>query len=174
MTQEEKAKAYDKALEKARQLCAYPTTKPFISDLQDLFPELKESEDEKIRKEIIEQINLLKSATLSDLKDKQFDSWITWLEKQGEQKPVEWSEEDDKMINSIAVHLNATTGGFPEDRAWADKFMIWLKSLRPQKQWKPSEEQLKALDDVFSYFPYNNYPHFIGVLKGLKEELKAL
>ena len=34
---------YKEALEKARQLCAYPTTKPFISDLQDLFPELKES-----------------------------------------------------------------------------------------------------------------------------------
>ena len=29
------------------ELCAYPTTKPFISDLQDLFPELAESEDEK-------------------------------------------------------------------------------------------------------------------------------
>ena len=50
LNMEQKAKRYDEALEKARQLCAYPTTKPFISDLQDIFPELKESEDEKIKK----------------------------------------------------------------------------------------------------------------------------
>ena len=49
-------KKYKETLEKARQLCAYPTTKPFISDLQDLFPELKESEDEKIRKALLEHI----------------------------------------------------------------------------------------------------------------------
>ena len=36
-------KKYKEALEKARQLCGYPTTMPFISDLQDIFPELKES-----------------------------------------------------------------------------------------------------------------------------------
>ena len=43
---EEKAKRYDEALGKARQLCAFPTSKPFISDLKDLFPELKESDSE--------------------------------------------------------------------------------------------------------------------------------
>lgn len=65
-------KKYKGALEKARQLCVYPTTKPFISDLQDLFPELKESED-WIPKEIIKY-----------LKEKgDFRScWLTWLEKQ--------------------------------------------------------------------------------------------
>ena len=39
---EEKASRYDEALEKARKLCAYPTTKPFISDLQEIFPELNQ------------------------------------------------------------------------------------------------------------------------------------
>jgi hypothetical protein len=56
--------------------------------IKKAFPELMESEDERIRKEIIEQINLLKSATLSDLKDKQFNSWIAWLEKQGKNKDI--------------------------------------------------------------------------------------
>ena len=49
-------KKYKEALEKARQLCEYPTTMSFISDLQDIFPELKESESDKnkrISKEII-------------------------------------------------------------------------------------------------------------------------
>jgi len=79
MTQEEKAKAYDEALEKARQLCLYPTTKPFINDLQDLFPELKESEDERIRKELIEF-----TKTRGGFKQE----WITWLEKQGETSTI--------------------------------------------------------------------------------------
>ena len=49
---EEKAKAYDEAIRKAHKLCAYPTTKPFISDLQDIFPELKESKEKVITKKI--------------------------------------------------------------------------------------------------------------------------
>lgn len=80
MNIEEKAKAYDEALKKARQLCCYPTTKPFISDLQDLFPELKGSEDEKIRKAILEHIQLCTES----IPDR--DKFIDWLEKQGEKK----------------------------------------------------------------------------------------
>ena len=38
-------KKYKNALDKARQLCAYPINQSFISDLQDIFPELKESEN---------------------------------------------------------------------------------------------------------------------------------
>ena len=78
MTIEEKAKAYDKALEKARQLCAYPTTKPFISDLQDLFPELAESEDERIRKSIIELLNEVHFT----FKHYDINKMLAWLEKQ--------------------------------------------------------------------------------------------
>lgn len=82
MTIEQKAKAYDEALEKARQLCAYPTSKPFISDLQDLFPELAESEDERIIKAIINVF-----ATHKDY-EVFFGAFVkeilSWLEKQGE------------------------------------------------------------------------------------------
>lgn len=38
-------KKYKNTLDKARQLCAYPMNQPFKSDLQNIFPELKESED---------------------------------------------------------------------------------------------------------------------------------
>ena len=78
-------KKYNEALEKARQLCAYPTTKPFISDLQDLFQELAESEDEKIRKAIVNAIHNYAYR----LEEKIPTEWLTWLEKQGEQKPAE-------------------------------------------------------------------------------------
>lgn len=80
-------KKYKEALEKARQLCAYPTSKPFISDLQDLFPELTESNDERIRKELIDAILGLwdNDALPMPLSVKRKDEWIAWLEKQGKE-----------------------------------------------------------------------------------------
>lgn len=87
MTQKKKAKAYEEDLEKARQLCGYPTTKPFISVLQDIFPELQESDDEKIRKTLI---RFFKDNYSNETE--MYDGTVTvgkalaWLEKQGEQK----------------------------------------------------------------------------------------
>ena len=75
---------YKKALEKARQLCAYPTTKPFISDLQDLFPELNESEDKQIRKELIDYLKERKSCESYGQYVLRYDRWINLLEKQDE------------------------------------------------------------------------------------------
>ena len=45
-----------------------------------------------------------------------------------------------------------------------------LKSLCPQKQWKPSEEQMKQLQ----YACENGTTYSIDVLKELLEQLKAL
>ena len=94
---EEKAKRYEEALEKARQLCTYPTTKPFISDLQDLFPELAESEDEMTRKEIIQYIKI----------GTYHKDWIAWLEKQGKQ--------DSKKV-SLWKHWKDGIAGNGEDK----------------------------------------------------------
>ena len=49
--------------------------------LEEVFPELKESEDERIRKEIIEHLRLEiePECTLSEDEGKR---WIAWLEKQ--------------------------------------------------------------------------------------------
>ena len=90
LTIEQKAKSYDEALEKARQLCSYPTSKPFISDLQDLFPELKENdgnEDEKIRNNIKKVIGWYRGMfTEKSLMPEQYQEIDAWLEKQGGQK----------------------------------------------------------------------------------------
>ena len=53
MTQEEKAKAYDKALERAKKLYEQGT---ITENLSYIFPELKESEDERIRKWIRKEL----------------------------------------------------------------------------------------------------------------------
>jgi hypothetical protein len=54
--------------------------------LESLFPELRESNDERIRKEII---SALKWANHRGI----YDKHIAWLEKQDERK---WSEEENK------------------------------------------------------------------------------
>lgn len=72
-------------------------------------PELKEPEDEKIRKELIEHINRFKTTTLSDFKEREYDSWIAWIEKQGDQK-----HKDRYTFNSIPRLLDMIE---PTDRA---------------------------------------------------------
>ena len=74
-TIEEKAKAYDKALEKAEKALEVCGTDKCETARQifSLFPELKDSEDERIRKEII-------SAIKEDWPG--HTDWIAWLEKQ--------------------------------------------------------------------------------------------
>ncbi len=76
-TIEQKAKAYDEALERAKQL--YVDGMPQISrnTTEYIFPELKESEDERIRGAIIDH-----------LKDNNLTEWAAWLENQGEQKQL--------------------------------------------------------------------------------------
>lgn len=80
MTQEEKAKAYDEALEKAKKLYEKGT---ITESIGYIFPELAESEDEKIRKEII---GIIRNAYWTSNRDR-FNKLVAWLEKQGNQKP---------------------------------------------------------------------------------------
>ena len=94
MTQEQKAKAYDEALKVIKgnldALNEITETGAEIVNIQSIkncfyrvFPELKDSEDEKIRKAIIE--TLPKYGYLSQTSIKVKDA-IAWLEKQGKQE----------------------------------------------------------------------------------------
>lgn len=83
MTDKEKAKAYDEALKKAKDMLSYKEVRQ--EDIEYLFPELKESENEKIRKEILDCFKAMKQQGCFPSKHKeQYDSWIAWLERQGE------------------------------------------------------------------------------------------
>ena len=57
MTQKEKA--YDEALAKAKEWYNYPCMRSCMGILEEIFPELKESEDEKVRKELIKHLKEL-------------------------------------------------------------------------------------------------------------------
>jgi len=87
---EQKAKAYDKVLERAKSWYIDAQI-DFKKSLETLFPGLKESEDERIRKEIIaflkENFDTGRAEETWSLSG--LERWIAWLEKQGEQKPVD-------------------------------------------------------------------------------------
>ncbi len=83
MTQEEKAKAYDKAIERAKSLIGDTIIEESGQHLAEtIFPELKESEDERIRKSLISYLHGLGEFDYPDKKT--YNNWLVWLEKQGE------------------------------------------------------------------------------------------
>lgn len=76
MTEKEKAEAYDKAIERAKKLYDNGIT-------EEIFPELKEDDDERIKKELIQWVDEFPDIIWRGHYKKDI---IAWLEKQGKQK----------------------------------------------------------------------------------------
>ena len=85
--------------------------------IEYIFPELKESEDERIREKICKL--LWDNAPYEEAQE-----YIAWLEKQGEQKPA-WSEEDEQYL---LVCKNALVKYQITDKGDAYIIYHWLKN----------------------------------------------
>lgn len=166
---------YEEALERAR--AGVP--------IDEVFPELKESEDERIRKNCIHFLGLQKAhhADTSEI-----DECISYLEKQKEQKPAEWSEEFLRLMgitisqdgNQVCVLLgeNLAEGiaGFGDTLADAvEEFKKeWRQFDRFRKAtWKPSKEQMNALKDAKMRMSLDGYG-LCPLLQTLINDLKSL
>lgn len=103
MTQKEKAKAYDEAVQKVKDY--YDGKTKMYSDinkaLELIFPELQESEDERTRKEIIDFIYDNETEETSNA-----FKWIAWLEKQGEKSQRIVSAEAKDALYSMKTPLD--------------------------------------------------------------------
>ena len=149
---EEKAKRYDEAIERAKAWYKLDNNDLSNDDLETLFPEIRESKDERIRKDIIvlvkdwwDRVNKDNISTKEQM--------IAWLEKQGEQKPqrmisaeakeamynkpAEWSEDDEVKINRIVDCLENLNVA---DNDILLKDVDWLKSLKDRVQPQPNQE----------------------------------
>lgn len=109
---EEKAKRYDEAIERVKNIKTgkYETTFIFTEGLfEHIFPELAELEDERIRKQIS---SFLKEFEHDHYRSLDFSSWIAWLEKQGKQSSnILWhdvSEEPDEKREIFCEWKNST------------------------------------------------------------------
>lgn len=86
MTQEQKVKAYDEAIKRAEAtIKVAQNQKEVYGCITTIFPELKESEDERIRKEIISIVKSYRECCITK-GNHRFDDCIAWLEKQGKKK----------------------------------------------------------------------------------------
>ena len=77
--------------------------------------------------------------------------------KKVEQSPV-WSEEDKNFMHDTISNLIELKDRYGEGYGNVGKCIDWLKSLRPRKQWKPSEEQIQCLHDAIEHYHTNGYP----------------
>jgi len=146
-------KRYEKALERAKQ--GMP--------IDDVFPELKVSDDERIRKAIGAAICGTVAISILEANGTNLTDALSYLKKQKEPLtpeekmnhplylegfdvgrkirevvvgPKEWSDEDEAFLKVAIAICN---------RYSRKDIADWLKSLRPQPHWKPSEEQIQAL-----------------------------
>ena len=82
MTEKEKAKAYDEAIERAK--------KSYGNGIaEEIFPELKEDDAERIKKNCIHFLELQKQHHAATF---EIEECIAWLEKQGEQASSQTNE----------------------------------------------------------------------------------
>lgn len=163
---EEKAKAYDEAIKQAEKELA--TCGDMNCDaarqIFRLFPELVESEDERIRKEIIDFLELPHPQFVG--KRDHREEWIAWLEKQGE-KNIVWSEEDKDNFTRVDYACLKVYGGDSYSSDWLRKF------LGIHKKWRPSEKMLEALDiAIRTGIQLGSWEE--KVLRELQKQLKAL
>ena len=112
----------------------------------------------------------------------QVDNWLKSLKDRMQPQPEqEWSKEDEKHSLYICAALdcyyrlredrNNTNGQENLDKA-RNWLLNKLKSLRPQSQWKPSDEQMVVLNDIIINGHLSNANE--RILKGLQEQLKKL
>lgn len=100
-----------------------------------------------------------------------FSEQDEWERK--EQTPAEWSEEDEKMIKDIIYCLPKMANGRVEMLpSVALDYANRLKSLRPQ--WKPSEEQMNALNFAITYFMHETNYKNPTELRDLYDDLLKL
>ena len=129
MNVEEKAKRYEESLERLKGLIEVTREDKCAimeEDLINIFPELKESEDEKIKKELIfylgdmpEDTELRNGVTNRDV--------LAWLEKQSE-KPI-WSEEDERLYKLSVENLTELMHRFGEEHGKVGDCIDWFKSI---------------------------------------------
>ena len=154
----------------------------FETAMRVLIPELKESEDEMIREQILDYFMAKKVNESQPV----LDSWIAWLEKQGEHKPA-WSEEDEigccdamwaiEQARTIAKNENEMGNLWYAER--------WLKSIKERVQpllkyeWSEEDENKKndaitAIDLMMTDSFKETHPNLYKAFGEAKDWLKSL
>lgn len=165
MTQEEKAKAYDEALKRAKEMYdAYRFSvdlsnfKP--TDIEYIFPELRESKDERIRKRI--RLCLDECVHSDIIRDYERDECLAYLEKQKEPIPIpdKFSGLKSLMLQYLQSAANRKDDAEIESDTdlWGRKILdyVW-KYDEKQKEQKPapSRETILGIWELGNFWKEN-------------------
>ena len=125
-------------------------------------------EDEKMFRNLHNLIYVVQDCDCDANEKKELSDWIESLKGRYQSKQ-EWSEEDESIMEAIVEGLKAMQSSFHFiSSVKLDSAIDWLKSLRPQNNWKPSNEQIEALKDV------REGVFRFGILESLYNDLKKL
>ena len=140
---EEKARRYEKAIKKAKSKIKNGKDHVlYEDDVIDIFPELYESENERIKNEIKDFIDYI--STADDKVLIPYESWIAWLEKQGKSDETKAKE---FLINK--GYPIDTNGVFP---TYEEMYNIIREGLEKQGEQKPSwseEDEISFLNTLW-------------------------
>ena len=162
MTQEEKAKRYDEVVNEIKNLRDMLLEEGVINEdgvicdnFNRIFPELKESEDEKIRKALINGVECCKASGWTNFGNNvDIDVVLAWLEKQGKKvEPIEGfnSEFERQISHLIASIIN-------KEYEYTEAFVKWTsdallnyakheidKQVEQKSSWSEEDEKKRTL-----------------------------
>ena len=126
--------------------------------LERLWPELRESDDERIRKDIIQHFAKgIEGSSFDEVREK-YKIWLAWLEKQGERKTPQWMIDFlDNYRRKIGCSLD-----YDEARDVDGKILCikeWLEKQGEQKPDDKVEPKFKTGDRVIGVI--SGMPYFI-------------
>jgi len=107
-----------------------------------------------------------------------WEDYVTYVRCLRPQPNIKWYKLDDNMQKKIINYFECQREIEPTRKDILNTWIDWLKSLRPQNRWKPSEEQMEVLNEILNFaanhesFHWNDY--IFGTLNKLIRQLKRL
>ena len=92
--------------------------------------------------------------------------------REAEQKPA-WGDDDEEMKRAIIDNIFVLKKMFLKEEMQTDynQMIEWLKSLKPQPHWKPTEEQLGVLQTAMRDYSYSREYY---IIESLYNDIKKL
>ena len=166
MTIEEKAKAYDEAIERAKEYM----DKGYYALMPELFPQLAESEDEKIRKELISIID----GYFPDKTSQQREVYLAWLEKQKKSETPQWMIDFLDTLRRYVV-CNMERDEYREVEGKILSIIDWLKENSNISQKQEFIEKQKPVENNYPAYNPDEYESFEdGNATGLRKKQKPV
>lgn len=168
MTTEEKARAYDEALDRMKHVVVVPENEKALRALKEtIFPELAESKDERIRKALVQEFKEKVQKSFEWKDGIPNNAVLAWLEKKKEPLPI-----PDKFsgLKSLMLQYLQSAANRKDDveiesdtDLWGRKILdyVW-KYGDEQKEQKPAEknitnEEITAWSDELLEFANQKY-----------------